>query len=194
MSLPAHTFVREDPAGWRLTSANEIEIFGADGSIWGTLEDRKKWFGKAEPPVTNILVLTEEFGQATVAVDLVPKVFGSQAGLVFYANDSNYIKFVVEGNKTNGTMFIFAQQINDVPEVLAKVDFDSSHPANPISLRLTSSAEGVKAEYNLGHTWVTVLNSESLPCLASVPHSQPRFGLMTNSVNDWVKFSAFSVQ
>lgn len=111
-----------------------VKIFGEEGSIWGTAELRKVWFPDQEsPPVSNILCTEEPISFAhnydqsfSIEFDFVPNKHGAQAGVLLYFNDLNYVKYVIEGNRTGGTMLLVARQIAGEPKVLKKCDITCS--------------------------------------------------------------------
>lgn len=142
------TLIRENTPNWKVSSTDSsslLSIYGTDGSIWGTKEFRIRVFGADSPPVQNISLLANDASITTtslsVEIQFQPSKHGSQAGIVFYQDDLNWVKLVYEGNKTHGTMVIFAIQVDGEAEILHKVS-DIENPKNtflPMKLELVQN-------------------------------------------------------
>ena len=120
-------WVRENASNWRAIGQSALEIYGSEGSIWGTSDMRKIWFpGQDDKLVENILRIerpvTNDNQDFSVSITFSPSKYGAQAGILLYQNDLNYVKFVMEGNKKGGIMLIVARQIDGQPEALNKID------------------------------------------------------------------------
>lgn len=81
-----------------------------------------------------------------------PKSFGEQAGLFWYIDDNNYVKFVVEGMKDGSVAFVFAHEMSGNPIVVRKEKINEkllsaspSHLNRILRLEFDSSTTSFKA-------------------------------------------------
>ena len=76
-----------------------------------------------------------------VSVTNDAKHYGEQAGVWLYADDDNYVKFVIEGMRDGTVQLVVAAECAGVPQVVAKVPLPCVSTA-PVTLRLELSSDG----------------------------------------------------
>jgi regulation of enolase protein 1 (concanavalin A-like superfamily) len=179
------TWIREDSNHYSFDNTdNELKIFGKEGSIWGTEEFRQRVFGSPGNLVENILLKDGNASseQAISAeIKMFPSKYGSQAGVLLYADDHNYVKFVLEGNKKNGTMIVIAEQYNGEAAVRSKVDVieNDGNIFIPLTLEvIIRSDEETELRASYG--------SELLPPLTVHTIKNAKFGIMAHSFEEAV--------
>jgi hypothetical protein len=179
------TWIREDSNHFSFANTNnELKIFGKEGSIWGTEEFRQRVFGSPGNLVENILLNDSNANSEQVIsaeIKMFPSKYGSQAGILLYADDHNYVKFVLEGNKKNGTMIVIAEQYNGEADVRSKVDVIENDGSVfiPLTLQVIIKSEEeteLRASYG----------AESLPPVTIHTIKNAKFGIMAHSFEDAV--------
>eukprot|EP00746_Dinoflagellata_sp_MGD_P012387 gnl/MRDRNA2_/MRDRNA2_126411_c0_seq1.p1 gnl/MRDRNA2_/MRDRNA2_126411_c0~~gnl/MRDRNA2_/MRDRNA2_126411_c0_seq1.p1 ORF type:complete len:393 (-),score=80.70 gnl/MRDRNA2_/MRDRNA2_126411_c0_seq1:15-1193(-) len=129
-------WVREENATWRLgEDALEIEI--KPGGLWGRVF--------SELPGPPLLVRSFDNANAfevTVTMPSTPGRRGEQAGLVWYIDDDNYAKLVVEWGSDGTANVVFAREENCEPSVCNKASLDGDAAYEPIRLRMELSGDG----------------------------------------------------
>jgi len=193
------SIIREAPKSWRVDSTGVLEIEGLEGSIWGTPELRMEQFNSTEGPVSNIFCFTKftDFGNVklesfSVSVSFVPKSHGEQAGILLYANDLNWVKLVVEGNKTGDTMITLASQDDGNPKVLGKilnVENDGSRKFR-LGLRIV---EGSSVEATVDNERISTSSSCILPTGAEKFEIRPAVMGHSTGIGHWMCFTAQGV-
>lgn len=174
--------VREEKIGWKHDEDGALSIFGKTGSIWGTREFRLEHFHVDEPPVVNIFLANDGDNSVrgfSLDVKCFPKIHGGQAGIVYYVDDLNYVKLVLEGNKSGGTMIILAVQADGEAEVSHKVGAYENDGASfhPLQLRFlpVSDLEVGLAIHISGNGFNEVIHSDKVV-------RNGRFGFMAHSL------------
>eukprot|EP00301_Raphidiophrys_heterophryoidea_P011097 c16603_g1_i1.p1 GENE.c16603_g1_i1~~c16603_g1_i1.p1 ORF type:complete len:225 (-),score=62.57 c16603_g1_i1:81-704(-) len=193
-------WIREDKDNWQGSADGEFEISCVQGSIWGSPESRLKNFGADDGLAKNILV--QETGaqagekvQGVVTIEFVPDNYGAQAGILVYKDDGNYVKFVIEGNKTGGAMILLAEQINFNPRVVNKVDVSTdTFATTQLALTIQDNAL-ISAQYrpvssdNSNSEWLTLWEASAEQTLT---HDWGHFGVMAHSAADPTKKAKFA--
>lgn len=196
--------IRSEPSSWRLTSRKAhnssgsttseeketqnvsiLSIFGNEGSIWGTREFRLAVFHVDEGPVKNIFLLPPPSSSSqSLAIDvrMKPCKHGSQAGILYYIDDLNWIKLVYEGNKTNSTMLILAINLNGDASVVRKVDplpiMNDGNQFLHLRLQVLQPSSGMSLLYSASN-----LPEERVEMEKSLT-GEGRFGLMAHSFSE----------
>jgi hypothetical protein len=156
--------IRESPVDWKVIEDEKnhsqiLSLFGIEGSIWGTREFRIQQFHVDEPSVRNIFLTSTSsinaevpFSSFSVEVKFIPLKHGSQAGIVYYIDDMNYVKLVLEGDKLGRTMVILAVQHHGEPEVIYKLAdlVNDGKTFIPLSLTVSSTPSSSSSSSNEG--------------------------------------------
>jgi hypothetical protein len=141
----------QDCAGAELAGywCNEVEgshgsgllVVGSRGSSWLSREIRvAKGWADVGPPDNIYTLSAEQPKQWEAQLWASPRGYGEQAGLYAYTNESEWVKFVVEGAGEAGAMLILAWQQDRKPFISGKL---TGIPyAGRISLRLTVTDDG----------------------------------------------------
>jgi regulation of enolase protein 1 (concanavalin A-like superfamily) len=138
------SWVREDKDDWRL-DGGALRIRATPGNLW-----------EGENTARNILLRpppkdVESF-VAEVAVTHAPVAFAEQAGLLWYADDDNYVKLVKEFYDGKTWVVLAAERAG-------KAQYkESPCPAETVTFRLAVSGDGVVGQYRPegAGDWTTV--------------------------------------
>lgn len=171
-------WVREDASEWRIRD-NQLEVRSQSGRIWGG-NDAK-----------NVLLrgpLKRQDLTAAVTVGHKPGEKWEQAGLLWYADDDNFVKLISE--HIDGKMYVVtAREQAGKGAVIGKIEV----PTANLQLRLCVQADRVTGQWRLqsGDAW-----SEAGTCEFSAQPA-PRFGLFTQNgpqaETRWVRFDDFTI-
>jgi regulation of enolase protein 1 (concanavalin A-like superfamily) len=183
-------WIREAPESWK-SDGSCLELEGLAGSIYGTPEFQEATFGQKSPLVQNILLNSAPLKESvSVNVEFTPKIFGAQAGIVLYVDDDNYIKLVLEGNQTGGSMIVLGKEVNGEPNVVGKVDAVAF--TKSVSLKISVSGLVVTAMFQADQgEWQTVETSGEVTMVEG-----SNAGLIANGFGDrnqWVSLRNFSL-
>ena len=175
---PGWQWIREDKDEWRIRD-NELEVRSQPGRIWGG-NDAKNLL------VFRPLKAVNAAAQVTVAHQ--PKERWEQAGLLWYADDDNFVKLISE--HIEGIMYVvIAREQDGRGKVIGKVPVPSAN----LQLRLKVQSGRVTGQWRLKTTdaW-----SDAGACDFDAKKN-PRFGLFTqNGPKDqvrWVRFDNFAI-
>lgn len=174
----AWKWIRPDTDEWRIQD-NELQVRSQFGRIWGG-NDAK-----------NVLVIrpskTDNVA-ARVNVAHAPKEKWEQAGLLWYVDDDNFVKFISE--QIDGKMYaVICREQGGRGKVCGKVEASSPD----MQLRLIVRGTNVTGQWRIKETdpW-----SDSGSCEFDVPGDK-YFGLFTqNGPEDqvrWVRFDSFVI-
>lgn len=174
------SWVREMPDAWQVTEG-VLRLRTLPGTLWGDRND-----------ACNLLLRPKEMAvrglTAEVSVYNQPLVQGEQAGLIWYADDANYIKLVKES--LEGRIWIvLAREEDDEPALVERVPI----VADTARLRLTLDDAGVAAAYLVpeSETW------QPVGTCAPLPHGMLQPGIFTHGgpadVERWSEFSLFTL-
>jgi len=171
-------WVREDPTEWRICDSR-LEVRSQPGRIWGG-NDAK-----------NVLLrgtLKPQNMAASVSVAHQPGEKWEQAGLLWYADDDNFVKLISE--HIDGKMYVVtAREREGKGAVVGKIEVPSAN----LQLRLQVQADRVTGQWRLkpDDTW-----SDAGTCEFEA-QGESRFGLFTQNgppnETRWVRFDDFAV-
>lgn len=174
----AWKWIRPDTDEWRIQN-NELQVRSQFGRIWGG-NDAK-----------NVLVIRPsktDHVEARVNVAHAPKEKWEQAGLLWYVDDDNFVKFISE--QIDGKMYaVICREQGGRGQVFGKVEA----PAANMQLRLVVQGNQVTGKWRIKETepWL-----DCGSCPFDVPGDR-YFGLFTqNGPQDqvrWVRFSSFAI-
>ncbi|MBC8876498.1 MAG: DUF1349 domain-containing protein [Planctomycetes bacterium] len=175
---PAWKWIRPDADEWRIVDG-QLQVRSQFGRIWGG-NDAK-----------NVLVVrpskTDKV-EARVNVAHEPKEKWEQAGLLWYVDDDNFVKFISE--QIDGKMYaVICREQGGRGRVCGKV----VAPSGNMQLRLIVRGKNVTGQWRIKETdpW-----SDSGSCEFDVPGDR-YFGLFTqNGPKDqvrWVRFDSFVI-
>jgi rhodanese-related sulfurtransferase len=129
----------------------EALVEGSSGSSWTTRDKRRlQGWPDAGPPDNVIVLASSQIGDWEAKVECRPRQHGEQAGLYAYADETSWVKFVVEGvahsedASATAAQLILASQHDGVPTLVGKQPLPVFGRA--LSLRLTVRADGASAE------------------------------------------------
>jgi hypothetical protein len=139
------SWLREDPAGWKLEGG--LKIKAQPGKIWyksktakNVLVRRLPEKGTAEAPVT-----------VEVTVDSSPEANSEQCGLYLYFDETNFVKIIREHLKGK-TNVMMVKELKGIPE--------PQHPkeeaTSPVRLQLVWSGAKVSGAYKTSGDWIPV--------------------------------------
>lgn len=173
-SLPACLrWVREDASEWRIREG-KLEVRSQPGHIWGG-NDAK-----------NVLLFdgpVDGPAEARVSVAHQPKELWEQAGLLWYADDDNFVKLISE--QIEGKMHVvIARELGGRGQVVGKLVV----PASDIQLRLKVDGKQVTGQWRITEkdAW-----NDAGTCPLDV-EKQAHFGLFTqNGSKDTVRWVMF---
>jgi regulation of enolase protein 1 (concanavalin A-like superfamily) len=175
---PAWKWIRPDVDEWRIQD-NELQVRSQFGRIWGG-NDAK-----------NVLVIRPsktDNVEARVNVAHAPREKWEQAGLLWYVDDDNFVKFISE--QIDGKMYaVICREQGGRGRVFGKVEAPSAN----MQLRLMVRGNHLTGQWRIKETdpW-----SDSGSCQFDVPGDR-YFGLFTqNGPKDkvrWVRFDSFVI-
>jgi regulation of enolase protein 1 (concanavalin A-like superfamily) len=176
----AWRWVREAPEAWRIEDG-VLQLRTLPGTLWGERNNAKNLLLRPERPiVAGLTSMTTVFNQ--------PQLQGEQAGLIWYVDDANYVKFIKESLE-GSVWIVMAREEDDAPVLVNKVPY----LPETVRLRLRYTRSKMVGQYwadDLG-TWVTVGECEPLP----FPSVQ--LGLFTHGGPEdearWAQFTQFSI-
>ena len=118
---------------WQLGGAN-LQMRSLPGNVWGGARDLRNWLFRPVPQRGEI--------STEVTVSGAPQAEYEQAGLMWYANDANYVKVMQEW--LNGKLVVnFVREEDDRPEIVATAPL----AGDTVTLRLTLNATEYAAEF-----------------------------------------------
>lgn len=173
-------WVREDPEAWRIEDG-VLHIRTLPGTLWGERNNAKNLLLRpARPIVAGLANMTTVFNQ--------PQLRGEQAGLIWYVDDANYVKFIKESLE-GSVWIVMAREENDAPTLINKVPYLPT----TVRLRLRYTGDKMVGQYWAGdtETWTTVGECEPLP------YQEAHLGLFTHGGPEdearWAQFTHFSI-
>ena len=138
------SWVREDKDHWRVEGGT-LRILATPGNLW-----------EVENTARNILLRHPPEGAASFVAEVTvthgPVTFGEQAGLLWYADDDNYVKLVKEFYDGKTWVVLAA-------EAQGKAAYkESACPGETVTLRLTVTPGDVAGAFRQGHAgrWTDV--------------------------------------
>jgi len=181
--------VAEDPTKYSVADG-QLTLTTTPGELYGG--DNRK---------SNLILQSPDHADANGDFVLETKVDASrldggysQAGLLVYGNDGNYVKFapISDAGNSRPSRIELRSEINDQPQAGPDVNnLTAEQAAGPIWLRLTKTGTTYSGEYSFdGQTWTSMAQSVTNPMTA------PRFGLYAHGVQqegDTVSFDYFTV-
>lgn len=175
---PAWKWVRPDASEWRIQDG-QLHVRSQFGRIWGG-NDAKNVLLVPPPQADNV--------EARVSVAHAPQEKWEQAGLLWYVDDDNFVKFISE--HIDGQMYaVICREQGGRGQVLGKVEA----PAANMQLRLTVQGNQVTGKWRVKGTdpW-----SDCGSCQFDVP-GERCFGLFTQNGPQhevrWVRFDSFVI-
>lgn len=175
---PGWKWIREDKTEWEICDG-QLRVLSQFGRIWGG-NDAK-----------NVLVIRPsktDNVEARVCVAHEPKEKWEQAGLLWYVDDDNFVKFISE--QIDGKMYaVICREQGGRGKVFGKV----VAPCANMQLRLIVRGSHVTGQWRIKETdpW-----SDSGSCDFDVPGDR-HFGLFTQNGPEekgrFVRFDSFSV-
>lgn len=176
-------WVRQNRDEWRIRDRS-LQLRSQPGGIWGGNNARNVLLIKPE---------TTDNVEAVVDVAHEPKKKWEQAGLLWYVDDDNFVKFISE--HIDGKMYaVLASEEGGRGRVFGKVEM----PQANVQLRLIVQARQVTGQSLTGQWRVKKSDewSDCGTCEFSAP-GDPRFGLFTQTgpedVIRWVRFDSFRI-
>ena len=171
-------WIRPDADEWRI-QGKELHVRSQFGRIWGG-NDAKNVLVIRPPKTDNV--------EARVNVAHAPKEKWEQAGLLWYVDDDNFVKFISE--HIDGKMYaVICREQAGRGRVFGKVEAPSAN----MQLRLAVRGNRVTGQWRIKEKqpW-----SDSGSCQFDVPGDR-YFGLFTqNGLKDqvrWVRFDSFVI-
>ena len=123
------SWVREDKDDWRL-EGGALRIRATPGNLWEARNGARNLLLRPPPEGTKSFV-------AEVTVTNAPATFGEQAGLLWHADDDNYVKLVKEFYDDKVWVVLAAEQGG-------KAQYkESPCPADTVTFRLTVSGDAI---------------------------------------------------
>lgn len=175
---PAWKWVRPEASEWRIRDG-QLQVRSQFGRIWGG-NDARNVLLIPPPKADNI--------EARVSVFHAPKEKWEQAGLLWYVDDDNFVKFISE--HIDGQMYaVICREQAGRGQVIGKVEA----PGANMQLRLIVQGNQVTGKWRVKDSdpW-----SDSGRCQFDVP-GERYFGLFTqNGPQDevrWVAFDSFAI-
>jgi hypothetical protein len=175
------TWLREDPAGWKLEGG--LKIKSQPGKIWYKTKTAKNVLLRKLPEKG-----TAEAPEAVeVTVESTPEANSEQCGLYLYFDETHFVKIIREHLKGK-TNVMMVKELKGIPEPQQPKE----EPASPVRLKLVWSGSKVSGAYKTTHDWVPVGEVECpLPdgaaSVALASHGAPA------EADRWAKFSDFRV-
>ncbi len=145
-------WIRESPEAWRI-EGGALHIRALPGTLWGERNDARNILVRPAEPVG-------EGFSTEITVRNAPQLQGEQGGLIWYVDDTTYIKFIKE-NLEDSIWIVFAREIDDQPVLENKLAWD----AESAHLKLAYEDGKVigRARDPEGGEWQTVGEIEPLP-------------------------------
>jgi len=175
---PAWKWIRPDTDEWRICDG-QLQVRSQFGRIWGG-NDAKNVLVVRPSKTDNV--------EARVNVAHAPEEKWEQAGLLWYVDDDNFVKFISE--QIDGKMYaVICREQAGRGRVFGKVEASSAD----MQLRLIVRGKHVTGQWRIKETdpW-----SDSGSCEFDVPGDR-HFGLFTqNGPKDqvrWVRFDSFVI-
>ena len=175
------SWLREDPAGWKLEGG--LRIKAQPGKIWYKTKTAKNVLlrklpekGTAEAPIA-----------LEVTVDSSPEANSEQCGLYLYFDETNFVKIIREHLKGK-TNVMMVKELKGIPEPQQPME----EPTSPVRLRLVWSGSKVSGAYKTNGDWVPVgevdcPQPDGSASLALACHGAPA------EAERWAKFSDLRV-
>ncbi len=177
---PNWVWVHEAPSAWEIADG-ALHLRTLPGSLWGDSNNAYNFLLRSVESFIDGLA-------ARVTVTNTPQVMGEQAGLIWYHDDDNYIKFVKES--LNGEEWIvLAREEGGQPELINKTRIS----AESAELQLVLMGGKVQGKFRTSSedNWQTVGKC------AIVQEADPQVGLFTHGcpaeIERWVELREFSI-
>ena len=170
----------EQAGAWRI-DAEGLEMRSMPGNLWAGLKDVRGWLFRPLPALRE--------GTATeVSVKAEPQSSYEQAGLIWHADDANYVKVMLE--RFEGKLVVnFVREEADQPKIVAMAPTE----AGSVSLRLIVRGGKYEAQSRKADAkdWITIGTCDPLP----KPPVQVGLGTMQGPKEEerWVHFSNFKI-
>jgi regulation of enolase protein 1 (concanavalin A-like superfamily) len=140
------TWVREDPAAWKIEGGG-LRIKALPGKLWYKTKTAKNVLLRKSPAAGTV----EAPISLEVTVESAPQTSAEQCGLYLYFDEKNFVKIIRE-NVNGKTSILVVRELKGIPDPSpAKED-----PASSVRLRLTWSGPKVVGAYKVGGDWVAI--------------------------------------
>ncbi len=173
-------WVHEEPSAWKI-GTGVLHLRTLPGSLWADMNNAHNFLLR---PVTEFPT-----GLTTrVTVKNYPVEMGEQAGLIWYHDDDNYLKFVKESLEGE-EWIVLAREADGQPKLINKVGI----AAENAELQLVLKGDTVAGQFRISPDgeWQTV--GECPLVTAAVP----KVGVFTHGcpadVERWVELTNFSI-
>ena len=171
-------WVHEEPNAWNVVDG-ALQLRTLPGTLWGDSNNAHNFLLRSVDDMSN--------GLATrVAVTNHPHLMGEQAGLIWYLDDDNYIKFVKESLE-GLEWIVLAREEGGQPELIAKTRIS----AESAELQLVLLDGVIHGQFRISpeDDWQKV---GDCPILKA---ADPKVGLFTHGgpekIERWVKLRTF---
>jgi regulation of enolase protein 1 (concanavalin A-like superfamily) len=170
----------EQAGAWRIDPQG-LGMRSMPGNLWAGSKDVRGWLFRPLPAIGQGV-------SAEVTVKAEPQANYEQAGLIWHADDANYVKVMLE--RFEGKLVVnFVREEADQPKIVAMAPAE----AGSVSIRLivrggTYEAQSRKAD---AKEWITIGICDPLP----KPPVQVGLGTMQGAQEKerWVHFSNFKI-
>jgi regulation of enolase protein 1 (concanavalin A-like superfamily) len=179
---PGWSWIREDPAAWRLAKKGGLEIRVQPGNMWGPVNDAKNVLIRPVPRGARDIV------ELSVTVFNEPARQFEQADLVWYHDDEHMVKIGQE--LVDGVLnVVMGREEGNNRRTIAKVPIQ----ATSLELRLIVAGDTVRGQYRpSGETVWKDAGACPLPASGSANASLQTYQGPPEGER-WVRFSAFRV-
>jgi regulation of enolase protein 1 (concanavalin A-like superfamily) len=172
------TWLREDPAAWKIESG-ALRIKALPGKIWYKTKSAKNVLlrkspaaGTAEAPISF-----------EVTVESAPETSAEQCGLYLYFDEKNFVKIIRE-NVNGKTSILVVRELRGIPDPsMAKEE-----PAPSVRLRLTWSGPKVAGAYKVAGEWIAIGETDTPPSEAGASVGLTCHGAAPEA-DRWAKFT-----
>ena len=174
------TWREEQTGAWRI-GAEGLEMRSMPGNLWAGQKDVRGWLFRSLPALRN--------GLATeVSVTAEPKSNYEQSGIIWHADDANYVKVMLE--RFEGKLVAnFVREESDQPKIVAMVPLETGS----VSIRLAIRDGKYEAQSRTAEAsdWVTIGTCAPL----AKPPVQVGLGTMQGPKEEqrWVRFQGFRI-
>ena len=152
------TIIRNDPTYYKIEN-DELIIKAFPGKLW--FDNDKHIFNSTYQLPKNIMIF-KDFSLNTkninfkINLNFTPTLYGNQAGIILYISDLDYIKLVIEGNKTGGNMLMFSIQENKISRKIYKIETIEITPYFKLEININNNIITAKFNDNLLENNITI--------------------------------------